>query len=113
MVGSVGAARSWAETGSMGRCCSSRLRPLSGEKKEEEQAGVCVDGQGNLRHMCLSLDLSPPQGHFLPFLEGRMGDQSMAHFEASQKTFSGEMGGYHVACEVKTGITQMAKPSLK
>lgn len=78
MVGSVGAARSWAETGSMGRCCSGRLRPLSGVKKEEEQAGVCVDGQGNLRHICLSLGLSPPQGHFLPFLEGRMGGSSPA-----------------------------------
>lgn len=37
----------------------------------------------------------------------------MALFEASEKTFSGDMGGYHVAHEVKTGITQTAKPNLK
>lgn len=45
-----------------------------GRRRRNKQ--VCVDGQGNLRHTCLGLGLSPPQGHLLPFLEDRMGGSS-------------------------------------
>ena len=49
---------------------------------------------------------SPHKAHVLPFLENRargssLWDRGLSQLEASEKTFSADMDGYDVDCEVR------------